>query len=115
MIGFVKQLTEFFHKSVVIMPSNTILKQVLSFVEESRNNNENCILVVTPTSAQRVNIEDYPAPVALIAHEKIGEFQKTLLLIEERLIKDGHYCIFKLAEDKSYANMFIYVDESISN
>lgn len=115
MIGFVKQITKFFHKPVVIIPCNDILQQVLSFVEEARSNSENCILIVTPTSVQSVNIEDYPAPVALIAHERIGGFQKTLLQIEERLIQDGHYCIFKLAEDKSYANMFIYVDESISN
>jgi len=115
MIGFVKQITKFFHKPDVIIPRNDILQQVLLLVEEARSNSENCILIVTPTSVQSVNIEDYPAPIALIAHERIGGFQKTLLQIEERLIQDGHYCIFKLAEDKSYANMFIYVDESILN
>jgi len=115
MIGFVKQITEFFHKPVIISAHNKLLQKVLVFVDQARSNNENCILIITPTSVSMDNVENYPAPVSLIAHEKIGDFQKTLLQIEERLIQDGHYCIFKLAEDKSYANMFIYVDESISN
>jgi transcription antitermination factor NusA-like protein len=98
-----------------VLPHDPLLQSVLELVEKSRSTKENCILVVTPTSASIVNVEDYPSPVALIAHEKIGEFQETLLHIEERLIKDGHYCIVKLAEDKSYATIFIYVDESILN
>jgi hypothetical protein len=115
MIGFVKRITEFFHKPAITPPHESLLHSVLVCIEHSRSNSENCILIVTPASVNIVNAEDYPAPIALIAHEKIGEFQETLLHIEERLIKDGHYCIVKLAEDKSYATIFVYVDESILN
>jgi hypothetical protein len=108
MIGFVKQVTQYFRKPF----KQQVLQKVLDNIDESRNQQEHCILIISDTG---VVIADsiYVAPVALIGHEKIGEFQETLLFIEERLIKDGHYCIVKLAEDKSYANMFIYIDESI--
>jgi hypothetical protein len=114
MIRFVKRITEFFHKPDKVVP-DSLLQQVLVLVDHAGNYNEDCVLKVTPTSASIINNEQYPAPVSLIAHEKIGDFQETLLHIEERLIHDGHYCIIKLAEDKSYATIFVYVDESILN
>ena len=111
MTGFLKHITQLFRKPTVSLREQ-VLQKVLDAVDSCRYQNEHCILIISDTG---VVIADsiYVAPVALIGHEKIGEFQETLLFIEERLIKDGHYCIVKLAEDKSYANMFIYIDESI--
>jgi hypothetical protein len=111
MTGFLKHITHLFRKPTVSLREQ-ILQQVLAEIDSRRCQNEHCILIISDTGVV-IPDSQYSAPIALIGHEKIGEFQETLLFIEERLIKDGHYCIVKLAEDKSYANMFIYIDESI--
>jgi hypothetical protein len=114
MIGIVKQITELFRKPKIIMsPKERLLQKVLDAVDERRKHDEHCILLVTPIGVTSQSSATRPASVALIGHDKISDFQETLLYIEDRLVKDGHYCIIKLADDKSYANMFIYIDESI--
>ena len=110
MTGLIKQITQYFRKPDF---RQQVLQKVLNRIDESRNQSEFCSLLISRTGAVINPTSSYPAPVALIAHEKIGEFQQTLLFIEDELIKRGHYCLVKLAEDKSYATMFIIVDESI--
>lgn len=114
MTGLIKQLTRFFKKPALGMsPKGRLLQKVLDAVEQSQQHNEHCILLVTPTSIISQPSATQPASVALIGHNRVTNFQETLLYIEDSLVKDGHYCIVKLADDKSYANMFIYIDESI--
>jgi hypothetical protein len=114
MTGLIKNITRFFQKpKLIISPRERLLNKILEAVIERRKHNEHCILLVTPIGVTSQPSATQPASVALIGHDKISDFQETLLYIEEQLIKDGHYCIVKLAEDKSYANMFIYIDESI--
>lgn len=114
MTGLIKQLTRFFQKPALVMSSrDRLLQKVLDSVNDRRKHNEHCILLVTPIGVTSQPSATQPASVALIGHDRISDFQETLLYIEDRLVKDGHYCIVKLAEDKSYANMFIYIDESI--
>jgi hypothetical protein len=114
MTGLIKQITQYFRKPELIMsPRERLLQKVLDAVDACRHQDEHCILMITPCGGVTDATTLHPTPVTLIAHDKISEFQDTLLYIESRLVKDGHYCIIKLAEDKSYANMFIYIDESI--
>lgn len=110
MIGFVKQITQYFRKPDF---KQQVLQKVLDNIDESRNQQEHCSLLISCSGLVLATTASHSAPVALIAHEKIGEFQQTLLFIEDELIKRGHYCLVRLAEDKSYATMFIIVDESI--
>lgn len=110
MTGFIKQITQYFRKPDF---KQQVLQKVLDRIDESRNQGEHCSILISRTGVVIESTAAYPAPIALIAHEKIGEFQQTLLFIEDELIKKGHYCLVKLAEDKSYATMFIIVDESI--
>lgn len=114
MTGLIKQLTHFFRKPDIIMsPRERLLQKVLDAVNERRKQDEHCILLITPIGVTSQPSATQPASVALIGHDRISDFQETLLYIEDKLVKDGHYCIVKLAEDKLYANMFIYIDESI--
>jgi hypothetical protein len=88
----------------------TLLDKVINEIAKSLKESKHCMLVVTPTD---VYWQD-PLPaatVALIAHEKIKEFQKELLAIELKVIELGHFCIIKLAEDKSYATLYVYIEE----
>lgn len=88
----------------------TLLDKVIAEISQSLKESKHCMMVVTPTDVYRQD----PMPVAnvaLIAHEKIKEFQKELLAIELKVIELGHFCIIKLAEDKSYATMYVYIDE----
>ena len=110
MTGFIKQITQYFRKPDF---KQQVLQKVLNRIDDSRNQGEHCSILISRTGVVIESMAAYPAPVALIAHEKIGEFQQTLLFIEDELIKRGHYCLVKLAEDKSYATMFIIIDESI--
>jgi hypothetical protein len=98
----VKYLRKFFQP--------TLLDKVIDEIAKSLKESKHCMLVVTPTDVYRQD----PLPVAnvaLIAHEKIKEFQKELLAIELKVIELGHFCIIKLAEDKSYATLYIYIEE----
>jgi hypothetical protein len=114
MTGLIEQITQYFRKPKIIMsPSDRLLQKVLDAVDDRRKHDEHCILLITPIGVTSQPSASQPASVALIGHDRISDFQETLLYIEDRLVKDGHYCIVKLAEDKSYANMFIYIDESI--
>ena len=108
-MNLIKQIRQYFHRPT------TLLQQVLDKIDICRKTGDNCILHITPTSVI-FSVQPVSAPpvsIALIPHDRIGDFQKTLLQIETHLINNGHYCIFKLAEDKSYATAFIYVDEAI--
>lgn len=115
MTGLLKKLKTLFQKPHnATIWDNSLLQQVLTKVNECCSNGDNCILVITPTTVEYQTTLPV-ASCSVISNEKVCAFKETLLLIEDRLVKEGHYCIVKLAEDKTYANMFIYIDESIFN
>lgn len=112
MITFVKRITDYFHKKTA-SPNEVLLAKVLECIKQYDGDDIPYTFHITPTDVSRwysVRI----ANVALIPHEKIGEFQSSLLFIEDELIKRSYYCTTKLADDKSYAKMLI-IDDNFLN